>query len=267
MNMPDFLAGGELRRRLETALSRMSHAYMISGSTEEDRRALANYLASACVCTGGTDGPCGVCTGCRKVREGIHPDVICVSVPQGKREITVEQIRQLRAGAYIRPNEGRRKVFIIETAQAMNDNAQNALLKVLEDGPGYLSFLLLAENPQQLLPTIRSRCESIAIPPREEEEHPALSEELLQQAARLAGLLLSRDERALVECTISLENQKLDRDTLAAFVDAVQEALRPELTARPRQVLPLMEHLDKIRKAAWFNVGTGHLLGFLAAAR
>ena len=267
MNLSSLLIGEGTRRRLETALSRLSHAYMISGSAERETYALAECLAAAYVCTGEGDKPCGVCSGCRKAKGDIHPDVIRITVPEGKREITVEQIRQLRASAYIRPNEAHRKVFIIENAQAMNDNAQNALLKVLEDGPGYLAFLLLVENPQQLLPTIRSRCETLSLASQPGEDAPVLSEELQQQASRLAELLLGQNERALVEHTIALENQKMDRDTFLNFIDAVKDALKPELLTCPNQVLPLMEHLEKIRKAALFNVGTGHLFGWLTAAR
>lgn len=267
MNLSGLSIGEGIRRRLETALSRMSHAYIISGSAGTGAYALAECLAAAYVCTDEGDKPCGACSGCRKVKGDIHPDVIRLNIPEGKREITVEQIRQLRASAYIRPNEAHRKVFIIENAQAMNDNAQNALLKVLEDGPGYLSFLLLVENPQQLLPTIRSRCETLSLFSQPGEDVPRLDEALQQQAGELAALLVGKHESALAEYTVALENQKMDRDTLLAFIDAVRDALKPELFDHPDQVLALMEHLDEIRKAALFNVGTGHLLGWLAAAR
>lgn len=267
MNLSGLLIGEETRRRLETALSRMSHAYIISGLSESGVYALAECLASACVCTGEGEKPCGECSGCRKVKGGIHPDVIRVNVLEGKREITVEQIRQLRAAAYIRPNEAHRKVFIIENAQAMNDNAQNALLKVLEDGPSYLSFLLLVENSQQLLPTIRSRCETLTLSLQPGEDKTLLDAELQQQAGQLATLLMGQDEHALVEYTVALEHQKMDKDTLLAFIDAVRDALRLELLNYPDQVLPLMERLEEIRKAALFHVGTGHLFGWLAAAR
>lgn len=267
MNLSGLLIGEGMCQRLENALSRMSHAYIISGPSESRIYAFAECVASACVCTGEEDRPCGICSACRKVKGNIHPDVIRISLLEGKREITVDQIRQLRTEAYIRPNEAQRKVFIIEHAQAMNDNAQNALLKVLEDGPGYLSFLLLAENPQQLLPTIRSRCETLVLSPQPGEDKPTLDENLQQQANQFSMLLLAQDERALAEYAIALELQKMDRDTFMAFVDAVKENLRSELLNRPDRVIPLMEHLDRIRKAALFNVGTGHLFGWLAVTR
>lgn len=267
MKLTGFLMGEGVRRRLEASLTRLSHAYMIGGSNADDVRALAQHIASAYVCTGEGERPCGACSCCRKVKGGIHPDVIYMSVQEGKREITVDQVRQLRAQAYIRPNEAHRKVFIIENAQAMNDNAQNALLKVLEDGPNYLSFLLLTENPQQLLPTIRSRCELLSLGLRPGEDASLPDEELRQQAGQLAALLMGQNERALVEYLIALENQKLDRETLTALFNAVKEDLRTELLSCPEQVLPLMNRLEEVQRASLFNVGTGHLLGWLAAAR
>lgn len=251
--------------RLKSVLSRLSHAYMISGASEQAVDLLSRRLAAAYVCTGAGDRPCGVCSGCRKAKGNIHPDIIEVKVPEDKRIISVDQIRQVRAEAYIRPNEAERKVFIIRDAQAMNDSAQNALLKVLEDGPAYLAFLLLTENPEQLLPTIRSRCESLSLAALPEEEGSILSEELQSAAAQLAKLLLHGKEQPLIEFTVGLELKKWEKDALLAFFDAVEEALRQELLDEPKRVLAVLERLKQARQAALFNVGTGHLLGWLAA--
>ena len=255
------------RRRLENSLSRLSHAYIISGPPGSGAAALADLLAAAYVCSGEGDKPCGTCPNCRKAKGNIHPDIIRLTIPEGKRNITVEQVRRLRGEAYVRPNEAARKVFLMEDAQAMNDSAQNALLKVLEDGPDYLSFLLLAEHPQQLLPTIRSRCETLSLVPRPGEETPEPDEELWQMAAELAGLLAKGGEQALVEYTVGLENKKWDQDTLLSFLDTVEAALHTALLQDPARVLPLMERLKQIRRAVPFHVGTGHLFGWLAAGR
>lgn len=259
--------GDGVRRRLEAAVSRLSHAYIIEGPVKENTHALADHLARAYVCSSGQNRPCGVCSNCRKAAGNVHPDIIRVSLPEDKREIVVGQIRQLRSEAYIRPNEADRKVFIIEDAQAMNENAQNALLKVLEDGPGYLSFLLLAENAQQLLTTIRSRCETLSLAACPGEDAPAVSEELKQTAVRLAALLLKEEELALVELTAALEVKKPDKDTLLVLFDLTENALREQLQKRPREVLPLIEHLRRVRQAVDFNVSAGHLLGWLAAGK
>lgn len=258
--------GEGVRRRLEKSLGRLSHAYIISGPPGSPVNALAELLAAAYVCSGEGDRPCGVCPGCRKAKGNIHPDIIRLTVPEGKREIVVDQVRTLRADAYIRPNEARRKVFIIEDAQAMNDHAQNALLKVLEDGPSYLSFLLLTDDPQRLLPTIRSRCETLSLS-GSDADRPEPDEKLRKTAEEFAALLTGRDELALAEYAVGLENQKWDRETLSAFLDALEDVLRTALLHDPVRTLPVMERLRQVRHASSFYVGTGHLLGWLAAGR
>ena len=152
--------------------SPLSHAYLITGGSAEERDALAGRMAAAYLCRGERP-PCGRCGPCRKVAAGAHPDIWRTAPAPDKREITVDQIRALRADAYIRPNEGARKVYIIHPADAMNPAAQNALLKVLEEGPSYAAFLLAAARPGLLLDTVRSRCELMALPPGE--DGPAFS--------------------------------------------------------------------------------------------
>lgn len=259
--------GDGVRRRLEAAVGRLSHAYIIEGPVKETVDALADLLAQAYVCSSEGGKPCGVCSNCRKAAGKIHPDIIRVSLLEDKRMIVVDQVRQLRSEAYIRPNEADRKVFLIEDAQTMNENAQNALLKVLEDGPAYLSFLLLTENAQQLLTTVRSRCETLSLKARPGEDAVQADAELEKTAAALAGLLVEGDELALVELTTALEVKKPDKDTLLALFDLVERSLRERLPAQARNVLPLIEHLRRVRQAVPFNVGTGHLLGWLAAGR
>ena len=151
----------------------LSHAYLITGGSEDSRKDLARRMASAYLCTG-HPVPCGVCRHCRKVAGDIHPDVQWVTPEADKREISVDQARALRADLYVTPNEGARKVYIISPADALNPAAQNALLKSLEDGPAYGAFLLLAEQPGRLLETVRSRCETLALPPQDPQPDPRL---------------------------------------------------------------------------------------------
>lgn len=264
MDLFDLPMTDGVRRRLQAATGRLSHAYIISGPPGSAKGPLAERLAAAYLCSGAGEKPCGSCPNCRKVKGNIHPDLIRLSIPEGKRSILVEQVRALRTDAYVRPNEAARKVFLIEDAQAMNESAQNALLKVLEDGPDYLAFLLLTEDPQQLLPTIRSRCETLSLVPAEDET-PAPDEELRQIAEELADLLMGKNELALVEYTAGLESRKWEKNALLALLDAVEAALCARLPAQPARTLPLLERLKQVRQAALYNVGTGHLLGWLAA--
>lgn len=267
MNLSGLLIGDGVRRRLESALGHLSHAYIISGPAGSAVGELADLLAAAYVCTGEGDRPCGVCSGCRKAKGKIHPDIIRLSIPEGKREILVEQARQLRAQAYVRPNEAACKVFIIENAQTMNNYAQNALLKVLEEGPDYLAVLFLTEHPEQLLGTIRSRCEHLSLIPEQETVQGEVDEEIRQMAAELAYLLAHGDERSLMEYAVGIETKKWSRDSLLILLEEVETVLRREVQKTPAKMLPLMEHFKQVQQAAAFNVGTGHLLGWLAAKK
>ena len=136
----------------------LSHAYLITGGSGDSRAALANRLAAAYLCEStGQNVPCGQCRACRKVSSGAHPDVSRTAPIPGKREITVDQIRALRADAYVRPNEGRRKGYVLPPADAMNLTAQHALLMVLEAVHAYADFLLEDARPGRLLDKERAR--------------------------------------------------------------------------------------------------------------
>ena len=240
----------------------LSHAYIIAGGRAQSRRDYARRLAMAYVCSG-VAAPCGVCRHCEKAAAGIHPDVIWVTPAEDKRDILADQARALRADAYIRPNEAARKVYLIDPADSLNDTAQNALLKVLEDGPPYAAFLFLCAQPGRLLTTIRSRCETLTLPPEEEAPDPRLQE----LAAQLADKLLTGDELELVSFLCALERDKIKTRELQDLLDLTEEALRPSLPARPARTAGLLRLVRRCRDACAFNVGPGHLLGMLWTGR
>lgn len=234
----------------------LSHAYLITGGGGDSRAAFAGRLAAAYLCEGDVP-PCGRCRACRKVGKGSHPDLSRTAPPPDKAEITVEQIRALRADAYVRPNEGRRKVYVIDPADAMNPAAQNALLKVLEEGPAYAAFLLVSDRPGKLLDTVRSRCELLSLPREEALPGP----ELLERAERLAGLLLAGDELACAQALVELELSKPKAEELSALLLETERAVSRRLAREPRRGARVLLALKTARENAVYRPGTGHTLG------
>lgn len=238
----------------------LSHAYLVTGGSEESRTAFARRLAAAYLCEG-EQVPCGQCRHCRKLAANAHPDFVQVSPADGKREITVEQARTLRSDAYIVPNEGRRKVYLIDPADGMNSAAQNALLKVLEEGPQYAAFLLLAGEPGRLLDTVRSRCENLVLQPEDEKPDPGL----LAKAEALTELLLTGDELTVAEGMAALEQEKMKSGQLADLLAMTERCVSARLGTQPRRAVPLLRALKTCRENSVYNPGPGHTLGWLVA--
>lgn len=245
----------------------LSHAYIISGPAGSGRHVLARQLAAAMLCTGRGEKPCGRCGPCQKVLKGVHPDVSAVTGPEEGKPITVDQVRALRADAYIRPNEGERKVYLLEGADRMNASAQNAMLKLLEEGPPYAAFLLIAGNAGGLLQTVRSRCEELALTPAGEPVSGETDQERRALAEKLAAALEKSGELELLETSVAVLDAKGRREELSALLDELTD----RLTARAagggdrRRLLRAAELVKKLRGAAMLNVNGGQIAGWLCA--
>ncbi len=176
MGFDGLLGNGQLKENLSAARrkGRMSHFYLLSGPRGSGKHTLADLIAAAMLCEG-NDSPCGVCRSCRKVLSHNHPDYLTIDDPT-KKTVPVDLIREARADIFIRPNEGAKKIYLFPRAQDMGIPGQNALLKVLEEPPSYGVFLLLTDNPEKLLPTVRSRCVELKL--------RALPEDLLRRKLR-----------------------------------------------------------------------------------
>lgn len=303
MNLTRLAGNAPLKRQLEleTARRGLSHAYILSGPAGSGKRTLAGLLAAALVCDRrGGALPCLSCAGCRKAEGGIHPDI--VRVGDDGKDISVAQVRALRADAYIRPNEAERKVYILENAQTMNASAQNAMLKLLEEGPAYAAFLLLSENAGGILETVRSRCETLTLDPVAPDEclawlqarFPQASRDELADAAnrcqgllgraveqlagggeqaqalkdkadKLARLLVSGQELELLEFSLTLD--KLSREDTQSLLDLTGAALGDQILQAPdrTRALRAAQGVKEMRQAAGLNVGPAALFPCLCA--
>lgn len=189
------LIGNERILRNITAMienRRLPHAILLEGEAGLGKKTLAMYIAKAFLC-GAEDKPCLSCKSCHLVDVGSHPDYMMIS-PEGA-SIKVEQIRNLRNEAYLTPMMSEGRVFVIDCADSMNQNSQNALLKVLEEPPASVCFILLCQNANLLLPTVRSRCVcyTLAPVPLEKPGFDRVKELLGETSADPKTLLISAD--------------------------------------------------------------------------
>lgn len=138
-------------------MKKVSHAYILAGEDGSGKNQIANAFASALQCEAGGVNPCGRCQSCIQFKNSNQPDIIRVT--HEKASLSVEDIRaQLNQDIQIKPYSSRYKVYIIDEAEKMTEQAQNALLKTLEEPPEYAVIMLLTNNLNIFLPTIRSRC-------------------------------------------------------------------------------------------------------------
>lgn len=255
----DALLGNErLKENLTGSLRRghISHFYLISGPAGSGKHTLAKLLAAAILC-GKDHAPCGLCHSCRKVFDGNHPDFITITDPEHKN-IAVKLVREIRDDMFIRPNEADHKIYLF--AQDLGIEGQNALLKVLEEPPQYGVFILLTDNSEKILPTVRSRCMELSLTSLSHatlrhalrREFPEIAEADLDAAVSRSGGFLgqarkilesgealspqtksfaesfaARDALALTQILVPMEKCKRDQlaDLLTQWLELLEEAL------------------------------------------
>jgi len=222
------LAGNEkIRLAVSNALkeNRLPHAIIIEGDIGLGKHTLARFLASAAVCSG-EDAPCTVCKNCHLADINSHPDIAVTAPEEGKKNISVAQIRSLKNETFVKPHQAKKRVFIIDGADTMNEQSQNALLKVLEEPPGDIVFILITETKAALLETIISRCVTLTLSPPElsvavdfiAKEKQDLTKEEIETALKESGCNVGK--------ALNLLDGKSDSKTVAAAKEFIQSILR-----------------------------------------
>ncbi len=192
----------KLRAKLarEIRESALSHAYLIEGARGMGKHLLAKELCAAVSCLerDGDRLPCGRCKNCEKILADKSPDVRVIGKSEGKASIGVDDVRFLRADVLIPPNDLEHRFYIIEDAQDMTSQAQNAVLLTVEEPPPYVMFLLLCENGTNILETVRSRAPSLRLCPVENDRMDAYLQ--AEQRSYAALPVEEREELLCIAC-------------------------------------------------------------------
>lgn len=230
----------------------LRHAYLFAGPSGLGRRTLALRFAQAFNCPTPLEAgvPCGMCRDCRQIESMKHTDLSVVEptikdpttkelVPSPNGEIRIEQIRELHKNINLKPFQSKYRVALFLRFQEANDNAANALLKTLEEAPSYAVLILTADNPEQLLPTIVSRCEVLRLRP--------LSIEEVQRELENRGL---ENSRAKLIAHISSGRmgyalRLIENDSLLA---TREERLNDLLSLLPASRVEKFSYADKLAK-------------------
>jgi len=159
-------AAAVARLRRAASEARVPGAILLLGPPGVGKRALADALAPRLLCQAPAgDDACGTCAQCTRVAAGTHPDLHVITREEERRDVRIEQVRELTRWLSLQPLMAARKVGIIDDAHCLNEHGQNALLKTLEDPPGASVLVLIASSPALILPTVRSRCQIVRLDP------------------------------------------------------------------------------------------------------
>ena len=231
---------------------------LIFAGPAAEKRAVAIALAQTLNCQSPLHlDACGSCTACVRIARGVHPDVLILE-PGGSGSIKIEQVRDVIDRAGYRPFEGRRRVVIIDEADALVDAAQNALLKTLEEPPPSSVFILLTAHPDLLLPTVRSRCFRLSFPQQARVEIDSEARDVAHRV--LTQVAASRDPIRKLEAAKELLTNTgaggaTDREQVASHLLAMASLLR--------DIALISAHADR---AALDNADVAPALDRLASA-
>ena len=236
---PGLLGNRDTASRIGKAIENktLPHAFLISGPSGSGKSTLAREIAAAVNCSGGGNSlPCGVCNNCRRIYEGNFPDVKILEKKKDKATLGVEAVKDFREDMFLSSTESEHKIYVIDDAECMTVEAQNALLKVLEEPPKSVIIILLAKECDRILTTIKSRAQYVAMSRFTEKElydllvSDSIEAKIMSRddEAGFKGIIMSSDGR------LGTAKKLLDRRAASENEEERAEILNIIKSARPK---------------------------------
>ena len=200
------------------------HGALIECQNTDEGEDFARFVANALICTG-ENKPCNACPDCIKAQGKGHPDIFetdGIKENSKSKVFAVDSIRKIRDDAFILPNESDKKIYILKNGSNMNEQAQNAFLKILEEPPSYVYFIIVVESKSTMLETILSRVQIYSLLGDES----AATEKELAAVKEIVGAILNVNELALMEQTaIFLKNNRFAKSVISLLAEIFRDAL------------------------------------------
>ncbi len=217
----------EEKNRFASSLSAgfVPHACIVEGASDNAKEDYTSFCIRLLLCQSGNS--CGVCSACVKLKAGAHPDLQYIG-GDGKAA-TMDGVRRMIADSRMVPVEDGRKIYVLRCGEKLRREAQNALLKLLEEPPAAVVIFILTEKREALLPTIRSRCRTVSLTDEPEERTDKASTDARDKAKRILDLLLQSDRR--FDFCVSV-TEKTTRDKLALLLKELEYGLTEVLKAK-----------------------------------
>lgn len=224
MIFPKFTGSEAVKNQISCLISgaRLPHAIVLEGSEASGSLILARDIAAALVCKGAGEKPCGLCPACKKAAAASHPDIFEFVAKETPRSFPVSVVREIRKDAYVLANEADYKIYILGNASSMGSEAQNALLKTLEEPPAQVILILTVTSKTLLLDTVLSRSVVFTL----DEAEQQYDEKIPPVARAVAQALVSGNEYALLSAISPVEGS---RDGVRGLSGALTELFRAAL--------------------------------------
>lgn len=274
MRFDGFYGNEETKRILSGVFDsrRIPNCILIEGPDGAGKKTLARIIASAAVCESNGELPCGKCRQCRNALSGNHPDITFYA-KANNADFNIKTVRNMRLDAYVKPNDAKRKVYILANIQDISDQAQNALLKIIEEPPEFVLFIITCDSRSHVLETVRSRAQTVTVGSVSESDAVrALTQQCkgadadaVLRAVRISGGIIGR-AKLMLDSGFSKVSEFTDDFTKKLCASNIYEFLRlsgilqkdKELNAAFLNILPML-----IRDAISLRLGgAANLSGF-----